>query len=177
MQYIHWNLFAKRSTGVPREVNLRECVCLNQALRPTGDDTISLQQVYQWPHKKDSCPTKKFFFKKSIFLLAVNNITTHHRLTSASSVQSQAGTILLKEKLSIMRIETLILEQDVSYFFYTWVISSTYECVDGCNPSHKLLSDKCRSVILHHFLECANYDRHTDWPKRHLQTTRIYAHF
>ena len=41
---------------------------------------------------------KKIFFKKSIFLLAVNNIRTHHRLTSASSVRSQAGTILLKEK-------------------------------------------------------------------------------
>ena len=76
-----------------------------------------------------------------------------------------------------LRIETLILEQDVSYFFYTWVISSTYECVNGCNPSHKLLSDKCRSVILRDFLECANYDRHTDWLKRHLQTMSIYAHF
>ena len=29
------------------------------ALKPRGDVTIIPKQGYQWPHKKDSCPSKK----------------------------------------------------------------------------------------------------------------------
>ena len=36
------------------------------ALKPRADITISLKQGYQWPHKKNLCPTK--IFKKIMVL-------------------------------------------------------------------------------------------------------------
>ena len=36
------------------------------ALKPRADVTRNPKQEYQWSHKKDLCPSKKFFFKKKL---------------------------------------------------------------------------------------------------------------
>ena len=58
-------LAVKRSTGVAPEVNLRNSMQARKhasestlALKPRADITRSLKEGYQWPHKKDMCPTK-----------------------------------------------------------------------------------------------------------------------
>ena len=59
--------------GVAPEVNLRNPLSTGEgiqarestlALKPRADVTRSPKQGYQWPHKKDLCPTK--MFKKNV---------------------------------------------------------------------------------------------------------------
>ena len=45
------------------------------ALKPRTDITRSPKQGYQWPHKKDSCPTKNFFKKRR--QKACKGLSTH----------------------------------------------------------------------------------------------------
>ena len=61
-----------QSAGVAPEVNLRTSGQARKrasekstlTLKPRADVTRSPKQGYQWPHKKDSCPTKILIKKK-----------------------------------------------------------------------------------------------------------------